>query len=214
MPSLSRTFTRLSLVVLERGWLSSNNVPGMTLRLGPADWHVHSAPGHDPVAIMLFQPEERVLISGDALWQHGVAILFPEFSGGEGFEGAHRALGTIERLAPRIVIPGHGAPFVGTEGALLQSRARLQTYERHPEKHRDYSGRALLMFHMLEHRGTTRAQLVAWASSTRVFQHILPSPGRTNWIEQLVDRLVSTGALQQAGERLYMPGKGKRARFK
>ena len=26
MPSLSRTFTRLSLAVLERGWLSSNNV--------------------------------------------------------------------------------------------------------------------------------------------------------------------------------------------
>jgi glyoxylase-like metal-dependent hydrolase (beta-lactamase superfamily II) len=73
---------------------------GTSLVLGRHTWELHSAPGHDPNAIMLFEPEERVLISGDALWRHGVSILFPEFYGGEGFAGAARALDTIERLAP------------------------------------------------------------------------------------------------------------------
>ena len=41
--------------------------PGATLLLGGCERHVHAAPGHDPLAVMFFEPRNRVLISGDAL---------------------------------------------------------------------------------------------------------------------------------------------------
>jgi glyoxylase-like metal-dependent hydrolase (beta-lactamase superfamily II) len=179
---------------------------GTSMRLGLRSWQIHSAPGHDPNAVMFFEPQEGVLISGDALWQHGIAILFPEFVGGEGFVGALRALDAIERLAPNVVIPGHGAPFIDVESAVLQSRERIYAYERHPEKHRNYSGRALVMFHMLEHRRRRRTQLVAWACSTRSLKQIAPSTqNHVEWLDDLVDHLIFTGALKEYGEEIYVP---------
>ncbi|WP_251674160.1 MBL fold metallo-hydrolase [Sphaerotilus sp. FB-3] len=49
-------------------------VPGQALRLGEANCDIVAAPGHDPEAVMLFQPEARVLIAGrignsNGLWQ-------------------------------------------------------------------------------------------------------------------------------------------------
>jgi glyoxylase-like metal-dependent hydrolase (beta-lactamase superfamily II) len=85
--------------------------PGGRLRLGTADWQVHAAPGHDPDAVLLFEPQTRTLISGDALWEDRLAIIFPELYGQDGFGPARRTLALIESLAPRQVIPGHGAVF-------------------------------------------------------------------------------------------------------
>jgi len=52
--------------------------PGQTLRLGPLDWEVHAAPGHDPDSVLLFAPAARLMISADALWEHGFGVVFPE----------------------------------------------------------------------------------------------------------------------------------------
>ena len=57
----------------------------MTARLGGFDWQVISAPGHDPHAVILFNPDTRVLISADALWERGFGVIFPELEGESGF---------------------------------------------------------------------------------------------------------------------------------
>ena len=136
------------------------------LHLGGRRWVAVSAPGHDLDALMLFQPESRVLISADALWENRVAINFPELCGHPGFAAARNALDTIERLAPRVVIPGHGQPFTGLSAALARSRSRLNEFEANPEKHRRHAERALTMFHMLEVRGCRREELVSWLDAS------------------------------------------------
>ena len=45
--------------------------PGTEELLGDRPWQVHAAPGHDPHSIVLFEPQDRILISADALWENG-----------------------------------------------------------------------------------------------------------------------------------------------
>src|SRR5258708_93731 len=54
---------------------------GDTLEMGGFEWQVIAAPGHDPHAVMFHSPEARVLISGDALWENGFGVVFPQLFG-------------------------------------------------------------------------------------------------------------------------------------
>jgi glyoxylase-like metal-dependent hydrolase (beta-lactamase superfamily II) len=142
---------------------------GQDIPLGTARWQVIGAPGHDAEAMMLFQPDSRVLISADALWEERLAIIFPELEGESGFGPARDALACIEALQPSIVIPGHGRPFTDVAGALSRSRQRLEQFEAFPEKHSRYAMRALVMFHMLERQQREIGDLVDWMLSAPVF---------------------------------------------
>jgi glyoxylase-like metal-dependent hydrolase (beta-lactamase superfamily II) len=47
--------------------------------MGDLDWQALAAPGHDPHALLLWCAEEGILISGDALWQNGFGVIFPNW---------------------------------------------------------------------------------------------------------------------------------------
>ena len=179
--------------------------PGECLSLGGLMWEVHSAPGHDPDAVMLFEPTHRVLISGDALWEHGVAIIFPELEGLPGFDEALRALGAIEALAPNVVIPGHGAPFTAIGPALEQSRLRIEGFAANPSKHDAYAMRALLMFHMLEQHAAERHELEGWVRATPLLQRPNEEEDREARLQGALSRLLRDGTLIATGSRLTIP---------
>lgn len=172
---------------------------GSMLSLGPAQWQVHAAPGHDPEAVLLFEPQTRTLISGDALWEDRLAIIFPELFGEDGFGPTRRTLDLIESLAPRCVIPGHGAVFGDVPAALAASRRRLAGFQKDPSRHAQHAARALAMFHMMEHQQRVRSELEAWLLSTPIFElsaragRITLSPAR--WAHDLVEKLVGDGLL-------------------
>jgi glyoxylase-like metal-dependent hydrolase (beta-lactamase superfamily II) len=169
--------------------------PGDEVLLSHTRWQVHATGGHDPDAVVLFQPDTRVLISGDALWRDRVAIIFPELLGEPGFDAALETLDLIQTLRPVAVIPGHGAAFDDVQSAIDRSRQRIQAFAREPVRHWQYASRALLMFHMLEHRRRRRDELVAWAHAVPMLRH--PDPG---WPDQALDRLLADGILQRQGD--------------
>ncbi len=142
---------------------------GDTLQLGGRPWQVHAAPGHDPDAVLLFEPETATLISGDALWQQRLAIIFPELADEPGFDAAAQVLDRIEALRPRLVLPGHGEPFTDVASALAASRQRLAAFMAAPQRHRAHAARALVVYHLLEHRRRPRQALVDWIASTPIF---------------------------------------------
>jgi glyoxylase-like metal-dependent hydrolase (beta-lactamase superfamily II) len=175
--------------------------PGDRLALGASDaWQVHAAPGHDPEALMLFEPNERVLLTADALWRDRLAIVFPELVGEPGFNRARETLECIRKLQPRFVIPGHGAPFAGVDSALKRSAELLETFERDAGKHARYAARALVMFRMLEERRVARSSLISWVAQTAVFTDIRAVAGDTRSPEAaagaIVDSLLASGHLQ------------------
>ena len=58
---------------------------GDMLRLGAGCWQVLAAAGHDPDMLMLYEADRRILISADALWEHGFGAIFPEIEGEPGY---------------------------------------------------------------------------------------------------------------------------------
>ena len=181
---------------------------GDTLMLGGRPWQVHAAPGHDPDAVLLFEPDSATLISGDALWESRLAIIFPELAGEPGFDAAHLALDLIERLRPRLVLPGHGEPFTGVVGAIAASRQRLDAFAAAPMRHRQHAARALVVYHLLEHRARPRRALVDWIVATPIFSQALQCQGdpvrAREMAEAIVDRLLGDGVLVAQGDRVVM----------
>ncbi|MGM9487108.1 MBL fold metallo-hydrolase [Ideonella sp. YS5] len=184
--------------------------PGSSLLLGPTEWQVHGAPGHDPDAVLLFEPQTRTLISGDALWEDRLAIIFPELFGEDGFGATRRTLALIESLSPRLVIPGHGAVFGDVAAALASSRRRLDAFEKDPLRHVQHAARALAMFHMMEHQVRVREELERWLVDTPIFglaasraARVAPEPAR--WALELVEKLVDDGLLRAEAEWVRLP---------
>ncbi len=125
-------------------------LPGTEVRLGVRLWQVHAAPGHDPHSIVLFEPQDALLISADALWENGFGVVFPELEGEAAFAEVAATLDLIERLAPRTVIPGHGPVFYDAPRAIDTARRRLDGFVREPLKHALHGAKVLLKYKLLE----------------------------------------------------------------
>ncbi|MCM2295415.1 MBL fold metallo-hydrolase [Rhodoferax sp.] len=173
--------------------------PDTEIMLGDQRWEIHAAPGHDPHSVILFQPEHRLLISADALWENGFGVVFPELDGADAFNEVGQTLDVIEALAPAIVIPGHGTPFSDVAEALARARRRLDGFAQAPEKHLRYAAKVLLKFKLLDARHLPLADLLQWAQRTPLMQRIYQSGALAgqpfqDWVLTLVDELVRSGA--------------------
>ena len=180
--------------------------PGKTVRLGARDWQVQGAPGHDPHSVVLFEPETRILISADALWENGFGIVFPELEGDHAFDDVAATLDLIERLCPAVVVPGHGRVFRDVSGALTRARSRLSAYMANPVRHATHAAKVLLKFRLLEWQAVELAVLLDWALRTPYLAMIHGRCGNDRtlreWILSLVDDLTRSGALRAKGALL------------
>ena len=133
--------------------------PGATLMLGATGWEVIAAPGHDPDAIVLWSAEHRILIAGDALWEKGFGVIFPELTGEGGFAEQRAILDRIATLDVRTVIPGHGRAFSGFAGALDSAYSLLERLANAPDRHARHAVKVLLKFLLLDWESVALAQL-------------------------------------------------------
>jgi glyoxylase-like metal-dependent hydrolase (beta-lactamase superfamily II) len=168
--------------------------PGSSMRFGSEMWEVHSAPGHDPHSLIFFEPRDRVLISADALWENGFGVVFPELEGADAFSEVAATLDLIERLNPKIVIPGHGRVFPYLPEVLARARQRLDSFVSNPRRHVHHAAKVLLKFKLLETQRQDFDEFAQWAIETPYFTQIKARffadiPVRT-WIEQLSAELV------------------------
>ncbi len=181
--------------------------PGSCVLLADKPWQVHAAPGHDPHSVVLFEPQSSVLISADALWESGFGVVFPELEGEDAFADVAATLDVIAALAPRVVIPGHGPVFTDAPTAIEAARRRLDGFVRAPDKHALYAAKVLLKYKLLEWQQITLADLAGWAQATPYFGalHTRYFADQTDvqWIGQLTDALVRSGAATRQGDVLH-----------
>lgn len=179
---------------------------GDRLRLGNLDWEVVAAPGHDPHAVMLFAPEAGVLISGDALWENGFGVIFPELDGESGFVEQAAVLDRIAALDARIVIPGHGAVFTDIAAAIARARGRLDYLRADPLRNATHAVKVLVKFKLLEQQCMTQAALRAWLAQTPLMSRIRARYLPASTLDQLYDDtlrgLARVGALALDGEHV------------
>jgi len=184
--------------------------PGTRMRLGDTEWEVHGAPGHDPHSVILFEPESRVLISADALWERGFGVVFPELEGQDAFDEVGLTLDLIETLAPSVVIPGHGSVFTSVAASIAAARARLRSFSENPSWHILHAAKVLLKFKLLETQSQTLESFIGWAQATPYFRLIhekhFAQTDFSDWARGLVDDLVRVGAAARAGDSIHNAG--------
>jgi glyoxylase-like metal-dependent hydrolase (beta-lactamase superfamily II) len=180
--------------------------PDSFIELGGLTWQAVSTPGHDAHMIVLYNDDERILISADALWENGFGAIFPEAEGASGFAEQRGVLEWIDRIQPRIVIPGHGRPFVEVPAALDRAMRRLEALEASPERNARHIGKVLVKFWLLQVRSTTWAELISHLAGTRylneIHQRYFADQTAVAVIERAVAELVAGGAAARDGNRI------------
>ncbi|MDZ4253289.1 MAG: MBL fold metallo-hydrolase [Sulfuritalea sp.] len=141
--------------------------------MGGMVWQALPAPGHDMEALVYYCAEQRILISGDALWQDGFGIIFGELMGKKDALPATRAtLEMIGRLGVDTVIPGHGAPFEDFDAALERAFKRLASFEADSTRVGRNAVRACFTFNLLDLQRLREEELPAYLKSVPFFDSV------------------------------------------
>jgi len=124
---------------------------GDEISLGDLNWQALAVPGHDMEALAFYNPERRILISGDALWENGFGVIFSELLGeADGIAITRATLEMLSRLPIDIVIPGHGRPFAGVDAAFARAFRRVDSFAADIDKLAWHAIKVLVSFAMLE----------------------------------------------------------------
>ena len=136
---------------------------GSEIEMGGLNWQMLAVPGHDMEALGFYNPEQRILISGDALWENGFGVLFPELLGeADGLASTRATLEMLARLPIDTVIPGHGAPFTAVDEAFERAFRRLDMFAADIDKLAWHAIKVIVSFAMLERRRIATADFPAF----------------------------------------------------
>jgi glyoxylase-like metal-dependent hydrolase (beta-lactamase superfamily II) len=100
-------------------------IEGDTIGTDLGEWRVVETPGHAPSHICLYQPERRLLISGDHLLGR-VSLYFDVGYRPDPVADFLTSLDKVEQLDARLVLSGHGRPFTDVAGHVAANRALVQ----------------------------------------------------------------------------------------
>ncbi len=95
---------------------------GDTVTTDLGDWQVIETPGHAPSHICLYQPERRLLISGDHLLGR-VSLYFDAGFTPDPVGEFLASLDKVEGIDARLALSGHGRPFTDIPGHIAANRA-------------------------------------------------------------------------------------------
>jgi glyoxylase-like metal-dependent hydrolase (beta-lactamase superfamily II) len=166
---------------------------------GDLEWRMLAAPGHDMGALVFYNPEHRILVSGDALWENGYGFVMPQCMEPDALPATRATLDMIASLDVRIVIPGHGDPFTGVAAALERAYRRTDAYAADDVRMARYALKALLAFTLLARRSMTIADLPAYVDRVGVYRDINAAVLRMTPValaRMLVDELARANAVR------------------
>jgi glyoxylase-like metal-dependent hydrolase (beta-lactamase superfamily II) len=168
---------------------------GDSFRMGGIGWQALAAPGHDRNALMFHAPAERVLISGDALWEDGFGVVFGALLGdAQALAETRATLDAIARLDVRTVIPGHGRTFERVAPALERAYARLEGYERDPARLARHAAKVMVVFALLDKRRMAARELPGYCERVGILRHInreflgMTSAAMAEWLIEDLER--------------------------
>jgi glyoxylase-like metal-dependent hydrolase (beta-lactamase superfamily II) len=102
-------------------------VSGVTVSTDLGDWITYETPGHSPSHVCLFQPERRLLISGDHLL--GRISLYFEYGNSPDPVGEFLgSLDVVERLGARLCLAGHGRTFTDVHAHIQGNRVLVEEH--------------------------------------------------------------------------------------
>jgi glyoxylase-like metal-dependent hydrolase (beta-lactamase superfamily II) len=100
-------------------------LPGVTVSTDLGEWQVIETPGHAPSHVCLYQPERRLMLSGDHLLGR-VSLYFDAGHTPDPVGEFCDSLDAVERLDARLCLAGHGRPFTDVQAHVDANRALVR----------------------------------------------------------------------------------------
>ena len=178
---------------------------GATYVWGDLEWRALAAPGHDMAALVFYNPEHRILISGDALWENGYGFVMPPEIDPAAMPATRATLEMISSLDVRTVIPGHGEPFTDFAPALERAFNRTAGFEADPRRFARHALKVVLTFALLDRRQMLFADLPGYVGRIAIYRDFnarffrLPPAALA---QMLFESLEKAGALRRDGDFL------------
>jgi glyoxylase-like metal-dependent hydrolase (beta-lactamase superfamily II) len=169
---------------------------GDTRVWGDLEWRALAAPGHDMRALVFFNPEHGILISGDALWENGYGFVMPQEIDPQAMPAARATLEMLARLPIRVVIPGHGDPFSDVGAALERAFARTAAFEADTLRVARHALKAMLALALLDKQRMREDGLPSYLDQVGIYRDFNARFFRVS-AAVLADLLV--GELERAG---------------
>ena len=164
---------------------------------GDLEWRALAAPGHDMGALVFYNAEHRILISGDALWEHGFGFVMPPEIDAGAMPATRATIEMLGALDIRIVIPGHGEPFTDVAESLDRARKRVDAFAADSRRIARHALKVNLMFVLLDKQRMSLAGMPAYLERVDIYRefnalffHLTPA----RLAELLVGELVKAGA--------------------
>ncbi|HTQ01219.1 MAG TPA: MBL fold metallo-hydrolase [Casimicrobiaceae bacterium] len=176
---------------------------GSTHVWGDLEWRMLAAPGHDMHALVFWNPEHRILVSGDALWENGYGLVMPRAIDPQAIPATRATLDMIAGLDARFVIPGHGEVFTDVGAALERAYRRTEAFEADDERVARHVLKVLLVFCLLARRSMRIADLPAYVERVGVYRDLNAAVLRMTpetLVDLLVGELLRGGAIERRGE--------------
>ncbi len=96
-------------------------LPGVLIETDLGAWTVHETPGHSPSHVCLFQPERRLMISGDHLLGR-ISLHFDYGFSADPVGEFINSLNVVEGLNARLCLAGHGRTFADVHAHIEGNR--------------------------------------------------------------------------------------------
>ena len=177
---------------------------GEVVRLGEADWQVVRTPGHTPGHLSLWQPDEGLLVVGDALSDYDVGWVATALDGPDAAATAVASLDRLDALGARVVLPAHGRIPADPAAVLAKARQRAQRLVDDPDGAVWYGARRVFSYALMIRGGLpvddVEEYLLARAWLTDAARQLgRPAPEP---VTELVQSMRRSGALVEDDGRL------------
>ncbi|MFD9006256.1 MBL fold metallo-hydrolase [Streptomyces sp. NPDC059582] len=178
---------------------------GQVLRLGEADWEVVHTPGHTPGHLALWQPDERLLVVGDALSDYDVGWVNLALDGPEAATTALDSLKRLAGLAPRVILPSHGPIPTDTAAAFTAALRRAQRLVDDPDGAVWYGARRVFAFALMIRDGIAVTEAEPYVHARAWLTDAAGLLGRTReaLAAELIDTMLRGGAVVLRDGRLH-----------
>jgi len=178
---------------------------GSTQVWGDLEWRMLAAPGHDMGALVFFNPEHGILVSGDALWENGYGFVMPRAIDPAALPATRATLDMIAGLPVRVVIPGHGEVFTDVGAALERAYRRTESFEADDARMARHALKVVLTFSLLARRAMRIADLPAYVARIGIYRDLNDAVLRMTpeaLAEMLVAELLRARAVRIEGDCL------------
>ncbi len=164
-----------------------------------------ATPGHTPGHLCLWQPEERLLVVGDALSDYDVGWVNLALDGPDATATALASLQRVADLEPRALLTAHGPMPADPGAAFATALRRAQRLVDDPAGAVWYGARRIFAFALMIREGIPADEIEPYLRARSWLTDAARLLGRTpeTLATELVEGMLASGGIILRGNRLH-----------